>query len=39
VISLQAAAGIIPEAICPDADVSGDGKIGAEEAVYLLNNL
>jgi uncharacterized repeat protein (TIGR01451 family) len=38
-ISLQAAAGIVPEEICPDADANGDGKIGAEEAVYILNNL
>jgi hypothetical protein len=38
-VSLQAAAGVIPEEICPDADVSGDGKIGAEKAVYVLKNL
>jgi uncharacterized repeat protein (TIGR01451 family)/CSLREA domain-containing protein len=38
-ISLQTAAGMIPDAICADADVNGDGKVGSEEAVYLLNNL
>ncbi len=36
---LQVLAGMETSDINPDADVNGDGKIGTEEAVYILRRI
>lgn len=35
--ALKAVAGVAAEELCADADANNDGKIGTQEAVYILN--
>ena len=39
ILVLQILAGMTPDDICPTGDVNGDGKIGMEEAVYILQTI